>query len=223
MKKLFSLVLVLSFICITANTSNSQEYWAKIYSPGGAHSIQQTTDGGYIVAGITYSFGTAGGDFWVLKLDNNGNVSWQKTYGGSSTDEDALIQQTSDGGYIMTGSTRSFGAGDNDIWVLKLDQNGNISWSNTPMEEIVVVILLQKFNRPQTGVISLPVTQRPLVLEEEMLGYLNLMAMGMFPGRGHTVGMIMIMLGPFSRPQMVGISLLVRLNPLVLEEQMFGC
>jgi uncharacterized delta-60 repeat protein len=114
--------------------ANGNVQWQKTY--GGqiddeAYSIQQTLDGGYIVAGYTRSFGQRKineMDMWVLKLDANGNIQWQKTYGGSDDDKAYSIQQTSDGGYIVAGSTRSFGAGYNDVWVLKLDANGNIQW-----------------------------------------------------------------------------------------------
>jgi len=110
--------------------------WQKTY--GGslseysyADSIHQTGDGGYIVAGSTDSFGAGNYDFWVLKLDSSGNVIWQKTYGGSSYDFGESIQQTSDGGYIVAGSTDSFGAGNYDFWVLKLDSSGNAIWQKT--------------------------------------------------------------------------------------------
>ncbi len=107
--------------------------WAKTY--GGAdedfaYSIQQTTDGGYIVAGYTYSSGT-GYDFWVLKLNSTGGIVWQRTYGGTYDDFAYSIQQTSDGGYIVAGYTGSFGAGSNDLWVLKLNSTGGIVWQRT--------------------------------------------------------------------------------------------
>jgi hypothetical protein len=109
--------------------------WQKIYGGlnwDGAYSIQQTTDGGYIVAGDTQSFGAGSLDFWVLKLDADGNVgpafpgTWQKTYGGASSDVAWFIQQTSEGGYVVAGETQSFGAGSYDLWVLKLDVDGNV-------------------------------------------------------------------------------------------------
>ncbi|MDY6933453.1 MAG: carboxypeptidase-like regulatory domain-containing protein [Spirochaetota bacterium] len=108
--------------------------WAESYGGGDedyAESIQQTSDGGYIVAGSTYSFGAGGSDFIVLKLDPNGVVEWQNTYGGSSDDAAESIQQTSDGGYIVAGYTESFGAGGQDFWVIKLDSNGTMDWSQT--------------------------------------------------------------------------------------------
>ncbi|RMF92999.1 MAG: M6 family metalloprotease domain-containing protein, partial [Nitrospinota bacterium] len=98
-----------------------------------ARSIQQTPDGGYIMAGATNTFGVSSYDYdvWVLKLDASGAVQWQKTYGGPDTDTAYAIQQTPDGGYIVAGGTRSFGAGSGDIWVLKLDAKGDIEWQKT--------------------------------------------------------------------------------------------
>ena len=109
-------------------------YWQKIY--GGefndcAYSIQQTSDGGYIVAGKTESFGAGDNDFWVLKLRSNGNTEWEKAYGGEGDDCASSVQETSDEGYILAGKTNSFGAGDYDFWVLKLDLNGSSEWQRT--------------------------------------------------------------------------------------------
>ena len=87
---------------------------------------QQMT--GYIVAGETSSFGVEGNDMWVLKLDPSGNVSWQKTYGGSNVEKAYTIQQTTDGSYIVAGEASSFGSGSRDMWILKLDANGSIIW-----------------------------------------------------------------------------------------------
>ena len=103
--------------------------WQKAY--GGpkkdvADFIQQTSDGGYIVACTTNSFGAGGHDFWVLKLDHNGNIDWQKSYGGAGNDSASSIQQTNDGGYIVAGVTESFGAGERDIWILKLSTYGTV-------------------------------------------------------------------------------------------------
>ena len=114
--------------------SNGSVLWQKTY--GGEeddylHSVHQTTDGGYIVGGWTKSFGAGDYDFWILKLDSNGNVLWQKTYGGSQLDRVTSLKQTSDDGYIVAGFTKSFGAGENDIWVLKLQANGDIVWQRT--------------------------------------------------------------------------------------------
>jgi hypothetical protein len=109
--------------------------WQKTYGGTGwdkANAIAPTSDGGYVVAGKTCSFGTAGScDVWVLKLDGWGNVVWQKTYGGTDDEDASAIAPTSDGGYVVTGKTRSFGAGGGDVWVLKLDSSGNVVWQKT--------------------------------------------------------------------------------------------
>ena len=83
-------------------------------------SIIQTTDGGYAVVGITHSKGAGKGDIWVIKLDNKGNLVWDKAFGGSELDGANSIIQTKDGGYAVVGITRSKGAGKGDIWVIKL-------------------------------------------------------------------------------------------------------
>jgi hypothetical protein len=106
--------------------ANGNVIWHKIY--GGPHrdeasSIQETSDHGFIVAGYTRSFGAGLRDAWVLKLDANGDVVWQKAYGGSGGDVAYSIQETSDNGFIVTGFTSSGG-----VWLLKLDANGNIDW-----------------------------------------------------------------------------------------------
>jgi hypothetical protein len=108
--------------------------WAKAYGGGGADlafSVQQTSDGGYIVAGLTHSFGASNGDFFVVKMDANGNIQWAKTYGGTGADTAWSVQQTSDGGYIVAGYTRSFGAGNLDIFLIKTDEFGNVQWAKT--------------------------------------------------------------------------------------------
>jgi hypothetical protein len=96
-----------------------------------ASSIIQSSDGGYVVAGFTRSFGAGYWDIYVVKLDSGGNVQWTKTIGGSNDDEAWSIIQSSDGGYVVAGSTRSFGAGGYDFYVVKLDSGGNVQWTKT--------------------------------------------------------------------------------------------
>ncbi len=90
-----------------------------------AESVQATSDGGYILAGGTNSFGAGNYDAWCVKLDASGNVLWQKTYGGASADIAESVQATSDGGYILAGSCQS------DAWCVKLDASGNVLWQKT--------------------------------------------------------------------------------------------
>jgi arginine repressor len=96
-----------------------------------AYSIVQSSDGGYVVAGRTLSFGAGLDDMYVVKLDSSGNVVWTKTIGGRSWDVANSIIQSSDGGYVVAGRTESFGAGLDDMYVVKLDSSGNVVWTKT--------------------------------------------------------------------------------------------
>ncbi len=114
--------------------ANGEIQWQKAYGGSSwdqAYAIQQTADEGYIVAGTTNSFGMGNSDYWILKLNAVGNIQWQKTYGGCSWDQAYAVQETADGGYIVAGSTESFGAGNSDFWVLKLNATGVIQWERT--------------------------------------------------------------------------------------------
>ncbi len=111
--------------------------------PDGVSSIQQTTDGGYIVAGSSYSNdGDVSGnhgdeDCWIVKLDSNGNLKWQESLGGTRDDGASFIQQTSDGGFIVAGESASNdddvsgNHGSSDYWIVKLDSAGIIEWQNS--------------------------------------------------------------------------------------------
>ncbi len=114
--------------------ANGNVSWARTYGGTGyefPRLVRQTSDGGYIVAGLTYSFGAGNGDFFLIKTDANGNLQWAKTYGGTGDEFAFSVQQTSDGGYIVAGHTTSFGAGSWDIFLIKIDANGNVQWAKT--------------------------------------------------------------------------------------------
>lgn len=124
-------------------TSTGTITWQKCYGGNNideAKSVQQTADGGYIVAGwarsnnLDITVNNGGSDFWVIKLDAAGALTWQKTMGGSSDDNANSVQQTADGGYIVAGETISTGGdvsgnnGGTDYWVVKLTSTGTITW-----------------------------------------------------------------------------------------------
>ncbi|HKR06336.1 MAG TPA: T9SS type A sorting domain-containing protein [Bacteroidia bacterium] len=131
---------ILAFLLIASIDSSAQITFQKIY--GGAvydigYSVQQTTDGGYVIVGTTNSFGAGNYDIYLLKTDAYGNLQWSKTFGGAGYDGSAVlsdpysVQQTNDGGYVITGHTDSFGAGGIDVYLLRTDANGNLLWSKT--------------------------------------------------------------------------------------------
>jgi hypothetical protein len=108
--------------------------WSKTY--GGTkddtgRSVYQTSDGGYLFAGEATSFGAGQYDAYLIKTDESGNLLWNKTYGGTATEQAFAGQQTSDGGYFMGGVISSYGAGASDVYLIKTDGSGNLSWSKT--------------------------------------------------------------------------------------------
>jgi hypothetical protein len=90
-----------------------------------AYSVIQTSDGDYAVTGWTYDFGAGWEDFFILKIMPDGSLRWARTFGGTGYDEARSIIQTTDGGYAVAGYTPSFGAGNRDFLVLKMDTSGN--------------------------------------------------------------------------------------------------
>jgi len=118
-------------IWLIKTDDDGNKLWDKIY--GGSEfdegkSVQQTNDGGYILVGSTFSIGDAG-DIWLIKTDSDGNTLWSKTFGGSQEDRAINVEQTHDGGYIILGSTSSFGDGNN--WLIKTNDQGDIIWEKT--------------------------------------------------------------------------------------------
>ena len=113
---------------------NGNIQWQKYYGGSDwdyAYSVQQTSDGGYIIAGFTYSSGVGESDVYLIKTDLNGNKDWDQTFGGDFWDEGYSVQQTSDGGYIIVGSTYSFGAGQYDVYLIKTLPNGHKEYEQT--------------------------------------------------------------------------------------------
>jgi len=121
--------------CLIKTDPNGNLVWQKTYGGGGMDdiftSVQQTSDGGYIVTGMTNSYGAGDLDVWLVKTDSDGNEVWDANFGGSDKEHANWVEQTSDGGYIIAGDTRSYGTGSFDVYLIKTDSGGNLQWQKT--------------------------------------------------------------------------------------------
>lgn len=130
---LFILSLLLIDDIIPANPRsmvNFSHIFGREYTDDNAQALIQTDDGGYAIAGFTWSYGI-GGDMWLIKMNSQGIPEWNRTFGGDQKEMARILIQTSDTGYVLAGSTWSYGAGMNDLWVVKLDNLGNIQWQKS--------------------------------------------------------------------------------------------
>jgi hypothetical protein len=121
-------------IYIVKTNSTGDLSWEKIYGSSGwenASSVISTDDGGYALTGYTLSEGAGLRDILLMKLDQDGDTLWTQTYGGSGNEGGSEIIQTEDLGYLIVGRTESFGAGLEDLYIVKTDNNGIQSWQKT--------------------------------------------------------------------------------------------
>ena len=119
-------------IYMVKTDANGAPQWSKLFGAPGtdyAGMAYQSTDGGYLLLGSSTGLGAGVSDAYVIKLDGGGNVAWTKTYGGTLDDDGNSIRPTSDGGFILVGTTSSFGAGGYDAFVVKASADGAITWS----------------------------------------------------------------------------------------------
>jgi hypothetical protein len=120
-----SFVTGVSSVYLLKTNASGNKTWEKtfhetLYDSG--YSVQQTLDGGYIIAGTTDLLDS---DVYLIKTDAAGSEEWHKTFGGTRADYGRSVQQTSDGGYIVAGTTFSFDGAGSDVYLIKADAEGN--------------------------------------------------------------------------------------------------
>jgi uncharacterized repeat protein (TIGR01451 family) len=147
MRNLYLLIVCsIIFSDVSAQQQPPAIEWSKLYGGTGgdrASAIVRTVDNGFLIVGYTSSnngdvTGNHGGrDGWVIKISAAGNLQWQKAFGGIGDDEFKAVTATSDGHYVLLGNTSSNDGdvsgnhGDYDLWVVKIDRNGNLLWQKT--------------------------------------------------------------------------------------------
>jgi len=133
MKK-FLLLLTGIFLFQSAYGAEGDSLWTRTYGGNGderANCILPTGDGGFLLAGTTYSFGSGDGDMWLVKVNSQGDSLWSRTYGGSSHEWVSAMVPAGDGGFLLAGGTYSFGSGGYDMWLVKVNSEGDSIWSRT--------------------------------------------------------------------------------------------
>lgn len=121
-------------ILVVRTNSQGDSLWCRNYGGSGSENcndVLATSDGSFLLAGTTTSFGSGGYDFWLLKIDSMGDSLWSRTYGGSGGEFCYAIRNTYDGGYALVGSTNSFGAGGADFWLVLTNGSGDSLLSET--------------------------------------------------------------------------------------------
>lgn len=122
------------YVYLIKTDANGIQVWTKTYGRirfDRSYSVQQTPDEGYIIIGSTYSFGDGESDVYLIKTDMNGDTIWTKTFGGTNYDFGSSVQPTLDSGYIIVGTTESFGAGGADVYLIRTNANGDTTWTKT--------------------------------------------------------------------------------------------
>ncbi|HEC94853.1 MAG TPA: hypothetical protein ENI45_02680, partial [Thermoplasmatales archaeon] len=123
-----AVLLIVSLILLLPSHQKIRIKWESVF--GGDKNedgwfVLPTDDKGCIITGYTESYGSGERDIWLIKVDENGNEQWNKTFGGKGWDEGKAVQKSTDGGYVIVGSTASYGNGESDVWLIKVDENGN--------------------------------------------------------------------------------------------------
>jgi len=124
-------------VCLIKTDKKGNKEWEQTYGGPedefifGTEGLIQTKDGGFIFCTYGASYGEGMTDFYIVKTDSLGDTEWEKTFGGSQEDGALAILQAQDGGYLICGYTKSIGAGDRDVYLIKIDKNGKKEWEKT--------------------------------------------------------------------------------------------
>lgn len=121
-------------VFVVKTDADGDTLWMRAYGGNSldyGHGVCETADGGFIAAGYTMSCGAGREDVYILRLDASGDTLWTRTYGGSGLDEARAVCLTSDGYIIVAGQTESFGSGESDVYLLKIDAYGDTVWART--------------------------------------------------------------------------------------------
>ncbi|MEM4149605.1 MAG: hypothetical protein QXQ78_03280, partial [Candidatus Anstonellales archaeon] len=121
-----------NYVWVIKIDNNGDHVWNRTFDGGynGDYSIVRSDDGGYVIVGSSYQYNNHF-DVWVIKIDNNGNHVWNRTFhGGYGRDYGHFIIKSDDGGYVIVGESYQ-GSNNNDVWVIKIDTNGNHVWNRT--------------------------------------------------------------------------------------------
>lgn len=123
--------LTLFVLSMSSTLAQPEEVWNRTFG-GPGHEvgglISATNDGGYVLTGMTESYGAGNGDLWLLKVDRDAKVVWDETFGGGGVDVGESVLETKNGSIVVAGYTTSFGAGGKDVWLLKTGPDGNEVW-----------------------------------------------------------------------------------------------
>lgn len=133
MKLKFKSIIIFFVILFVGLYGSEKKYWERTF--GGTEreigwSVQVTGDGGCIIGGLTHSFGAGQTDYYLIKVDSEGNMEWQRTFGTEKRDMSIHVQNATDQGYILCGTT-GYGSDNSDIYVVKTDSNGILDWEKT--------------------------------------------------------------------------------------------
>ncbi len=160
-REIIILILILSLVLLIPNiplVRASSEMWSQTYGVTGGsdtdigHSVVETSDGGFALAGHTKPVDTYDSQGWLIKTDGYGNMVWNQTYGGAKGDQALSMVEVSDGGFALVGHTTSFTESD-DFWLVKTDAYGIPefpSWAILPIlvaSTLAVIVIRTKFRK----------------------------------------------------------------------------